>query len=472
MKQKARIVIIGLGSAGLSALGEVKKITDDFLLIQQGPYGTSCARSACMPTKTLIEVADAFHRRKIMAARGVSGTEGLWMDPAAALGYVRKLRDAFVGGMVDSTDRYKEKIIHENAFFLEPTIIKAGDITVEAERVIIATGSRPFYPESWKEFDDLLLSTEDMVEQRDLPRRMAVIGLGPAGIEYAQALSRLGLHIAAFDASSTLAGISDPEVNKATIDILKEEFPIVLDEKVEIMRKGEGLVVQAGEQKTTVPKALVAIGRKPNIEGLGLEKIGVATNERGLPDFSRQTMQIEDLPIFIAGDVNDDAAILHEAIDEGHIAGFNAARDKKHCFKRRVPLAITFTDPNIAAVGRTYRELKGEDFVIGRYDFSKQSRARMSGVNKGLLRIYAGEKDGVVLGAEMAAPSGEHLAHLLAMAIDRKMTVFDMLTLPFYHPTIEEGLRTAIRDAGKKLSCSPEETVLLLCRSTPDDFLC
>jgi dihydrolipoamide dehydrogenase len=130
MKQKAKIVIIGLGSAGLSALGEVKKNTDDFLLIQQGPYGTSCARSACMPTKTLIEVADAFHRRKIMAARGVSGTEGLRMDPAAALGYVRKLRDGFVGGMIESTGKYKEKIIQEKAFFLEPTVIKAGEIII------------------------------------------------------------------------------------------------------------------------------------------------------------------------------------------------------------------------------------------------------------------------------------------------------------------------------------------------------
>jgi dihydrolipoamide dehydrogenase len=183
-------------------------------------------------------------------------------------------------------------------------------------------------------------------------------------------------------------------------------------------------------------------------------------------------MQIADLPIFIAGDANGEAAILHEAVDEGHIAGFNAARDKAHCFRRRVPMAITFTDPNIAAVGRTYRKLEGEDFVIGRYDFSTQSRARMSGANKGLLQIYVGKKEGAVLGAEMAAPAGEHLAHLLAMAIDRKMTVFDLLTLPFYHPTIEEGLRTATREASKKLSCSPKETDLLLCRSTPEDFLC
>jgi dihydrolipoamide dehydrogenase len=178
-------------------------------------------------------------------------------------------------------------------------------------------------------------------------------------------------------------------------------------------------------------------------------------------------MQIEDAPIFIAGDANGDRPILHEAVDEGHIAGFNAAHGESRCFKRRVPLTITFTEPGIAAVGKTRGELRDEDIVTGTYDFSKQSRARMSDANKGLLQIYVEKKTGCVLGAEMAAPAGEHLAHFLALAINRQMTVFDLLTIPFYHPAVEEGLRTAIRDAGEKTSTSPREADLLLCRSAP-----
>jgi dihydrolipoamide dehydrogenase len=472
VKQKAKIIIIGLGSAGLSALTEVSKVTDDFLLIQHGPYGTSCARTACMPTKTLLEVAGAYHRRRIMASRGVSATEKLKMDTTAALRYVRDLRDEFVKGMVEETNRYSSRIIHGKAVFLEPTVLRVDDILVTGEQIIIATGSRPIFPEVWKQFSDLILTTDDMIEQQDFPRRMAVIGLGPAGLEYAQALSRLGIEVTGFEATSTVAGISDPEVNAVAIETLQQEFTIVLDRKVEMTRRQDSLFLQAGKVNRQVDKVLLAIGRQPNVDALGLEKIGIPTNESGVPLFSRQTMQVENFPLYIAGDANGDIPILHEAVDEGHIAGFNATRSTAHCFKRRVPLTIIFTEPSIAAIGKTYSKLPEENFAIGHYDFSKQSRARMSGSNKGLLRIYAAKEKGIVLGAEMIAPSGEHLAHFLALAIDRQMTVFDLLTLPFYHPTVEEGMRTAIREAAKKVSCSLGEAELLLCRSMPLDLLC
>ncbi len=473
MPQKAQIVIIGLGSAGLSALGEVKKLTDDFLLVQNGPYGTSCARSACMPTKTLMEVASLYHRRKNMAARGITGSEGLMIDRRAVLQYVRQLRDGFTNGMIESTQRYSAKIIQGQAVFIEPNVVKVGETLITGERIIIATGSRQIFPEAWKKFSDLILTTEDMVEVPDLPLRMAVIGLGPSGLEYAQALSRLGVEVTGFQSSAAVARISDPEVNKAVIEALQHDFPMVFGQQVEIERHDDGLLLRAGETATQVDKVLLTIGRQPNVDGLGLEKIGIRVNERGLPDFSSQTMQVADLPIFIAGDANGDHQILHEAIDEGHIAGYNAVHDMPpHCFKRRVPLAIIFTEPNIAFLGRTYRQLQGVDFVIGSYDFRNQSRARMSGTNRGMVRLYAERNGGLLLGAELAAPDGEHLAHLLALAIDQKMTVFDLLTLPFYHPVIEEGLRAAIKDAGAQVTCALKETDLLLCHSQPSDFLC
>lgn len=472
MKRHAKIVIIGLGSAGLSALEEVEKITDDFILIQNGPYGTSCARSACMPTKTLIEVANAYHWRKVMAGRGVSGTEMLAIDTPAALRYVRKLRDEFTQGIIEETNLYREKIIQGQAVFLEPDVLQVGDERIKAERIIIATGSRPTCPEAWKEFSDFILTTEDIVELEELPRRMAVIGLGPSGIEYAQALCRLGIEVTGFSTSSVVARISDPEVNAAAIKTLRQEFTLVMNQPVEMKRSDRALHLRAGTSERLVDKVLLTIGRQPNIDGLGLEKIGIRTNEFGVPDFCRQTMQVGNFPIFIAGDANDDTLILHEAVDEGHIAGFNAVRVKAHCFQRRVPLTITFTDPNIAAVGKRYAEVKDNEIVIGAYDFSTQARARMSDTNKGLLRIYVEKETGLVLGAEMSAPAGEHLAHLLAVAIHQEMTVFNLLTLPFYHPAVEEGLRTALKDAAKKTSCSLGETDLLFCRSNPRAPIC
>jgi dihydrolipoamide dehydrogenase len=124
----------------------------------------------------------------------------------------------------------------------------------------------------------------------------------------------------------------------------------------------------------------------------------------------------------------------------------------KYCTKpRRTPLLIVFSDPNVAAVGARFAELNKNEIVIGAIDFSNQGRARMAAENRGVLRLYANHSDGRLLGAELCAPHGEHLAHLLALAIDRKLTVHQLLRLPFYHPVFEEGLRTALRELAARL---------------------
>jgi dihydrolipoamide dehydrogenase len=143
---------------------------------------------------------------------------------------------------------------------------------------------------------------------------------------------------------------------------------------------------------------------------------------------------------------------LHEAADEGRIAGDNAARypDVKPGV-RRAALSVVFTDPNIALAGATWKRLQGTDFVTGEVSFEDQGRSRVMLVNKGLLHLYADRCSGRFLGAEMIAPRAEHLAHLLAWSVQSGYTVEQMLAMPYYHPVIEEGLRTGLRDLAAKL---------------------
>ncbi|EJI2329880.1 hypothetical protein [Vibrio cholerae] len=136
---------------------------------------------------------------------------------------------------------------------------------------------------------------------------------------------------------------------------------------------------------------------------------------------------------------------MHEAADEGYIAGVNALSDSLTCFKRRTPLAIVFSEPGIAAVGQRFNQL-ATSCLVGCVDFATQGRALTAQTNQGVLRVYADRGDYRIWGAEMCAPAAEHLAHLLALAIQRQLTVHDMLAMPFYHPVLEEGLRTALRD--------------------------
>ena len=188
-----------------------------------------------------------------------------------------------------------------------------------------------------------------------------------------------------------------------------------------------------------------------------------------IPNYDSTTFQIPNTRLFIAGDVNADRAILHEAADEGRIAGYNAVRDSSQCFKRRQALAITFCDPNIAVIGKSFQQLKNEntDFITGKVSFEGQGRAIVMRKEKGLLHVFADRSTDQLLGAEMMAPSGEHLAHLLAWAIELNLRVDEVLSLPFYHPVVEEGLRTALRDAAKQVSTPPRPLEVLRCEDPP-----
>ena len=448
--RKQDVIIIGAGSAGLAAVRQVSKHTDKFLLINDGPYGTTCARVGCMPSKALIEAANAFHARKKAKAFGIRGSEQLEIDIPAVMRRMRELRDRFVTGVLKSTHELGERSLAGHARLLGPNQVQVGDEIFHAQRIILATGSSPVVPGPWKALGNRLLTTDTFFELETLPKRMAVIGLGAIGVEMAQAFARLGIEVHAFGISDQIAGVSDPVVAATLRKSLEQEFSIHTGHEVELSSTIEGVRIQAGSVDLEVDQVLAAIGRIPNLEKLGLDTLGVTLNARGMPPFNRTTMQIEDLPVFIAGDMNADVSLLHEAADEGFIAGMNAVADEPTCFQRRTPLAIVFSDPGIATIGQRYAELNPDECLIGSVDFASQGRALTAQRNKGVLRIYAASGDARLLGAEMCAPAAEHLAHLLALAISRNLTAHDLLAMPFYHPVLEEGVRTALRDIAQK----------------------
>jgi dihydrolipoamide dehydrogenase len=451
MSEPLDVIIVGAGSAGLAALREVRKATERFVIVNDGPYGTTCARVGCMPSKALIEAANAFHARYKHQAFGIRGSESLTVDVPAVLQRVRALRDRFVGGTLKATDELGERSIAGRALLLGPDRVRVGDRELRARRIILAPGSRPVVPEAWRALGGRIQTTDSLFELETLPPRMAVIGLGAIGIEMAQAISRLGVAVSAFGRNSSLAGLSDDKVNASLRERLDREFAIHVGAEVELHADGSGVRVRSAGDEVRVDQALVAIGRRPNLDGIGLENLGVPLDARGMPAFDPGTGRIGELPVFIAGDANGHAALLHEAADEGYIAGSNATAASPTCFRRRTPIGIVFADPGVAVVGQRLAGLDGEGIVIGEVSYAKQGRARTAERNYGLLRLYAERESGRLLGAEMAVPAAEHLAHLLALAIDRQLDVQTLLGMPFYHPVLEEGLRTALRDASRQL---------------------
>jgi len=457
-ERKVDVAVIGSGTAGLNAMAQVRRAGKSFVLINGGEPGTTCARVGCMPSKAMIQVAEDYHRRTHLGKYGIDGHQEMTLDIKEAMEHVQDLRDTFVDRVLgNSTDNMPADLfIQDYAKFLEPTLLEVAGQRIRAERVVIATGSRPLVPQAWQAFGERVLTTDDIFELEDLPASVAVIGLGTIGLELGQSLHRLGVEVTGFDQLATIAGAQDPEVSKVAIELMGKEFPLHLGQAAQIAEEGGKLRVTAGETSVLVDRVLCSIGRVPNVDNLGLENLDVELDARGIPAFDRNSMQVGDLPIFIAGDVNGERPILHEAGDEGKIAGYNAAREEVASFRRKVPMFINFCDPNICAVGTRWNDLDQETTAVGQINFAPVGRALIMGRNRGILRVYADKRSGVILGSEMIAPKGENLAHLLCWCIEQGLTVGRLLRMPFYHPVIEEALQAALYDLYGKVEAKNE----------------
>lgn len=463
------VVVIGAGTAGLSAYRNAKQFTQNVLMIESGPYGTTCARVGCMPSKLLIAAAEASHSIEMAPAFGVHSSKPV-IDGKAVMARVKSERDRFAGFVVEAVDEIpSEDKIRGYAQFLDANRVQIDDHTIiTAKRFVIATGSRPSYPGVFNNFGDRLIINDDVFDWDDLPESVAVFGPGVIGLEIGQALHRLGVKVKLFGVGGAIGPLTDPVVKDYANTVFAEEFYVDTDSNVSDMKKVGNKAQLTYTDKQGVKHTeqfdyvLAATGRVPNTDKLGLENTGIELDERGVPLADAHTMQCGNSHIFIAGDASNMIPLLHEASDQGTIAGQNAGRyPQVRAGLRRAKIAAVFSDPQIAMVGESFKEISQrlgscDCFEIGEVSFENQGRSRVMLKNKGHMRVYAEHGTGLFLGAEFIGPQAEHIAHLLAWAVQNKMTVPQMLDMPFYHPVIEEGLRTALRDLNAKLKFGPD----------------
>ncbi len=456
------VAIVGSGTAGLAAYKAARALSDSVLLIESGPYGTTCARVGCMPSKLLIAAAEVAHQARHAEPFGVF-VKDVTVNGAAVMERVRQERDRFVGSVLASveslaaSDRLTARVHFQDAH----TLVTQQGQAIQARRIVIATGSTPVLPPMLQGLGAHVLTNENIFDLPALPKCLAVFGTGPLGMELAQAMSRLGVQVKMFGVGGGIAGIRDPQIRDYANQLFNEAF--YLDASAEVRSvhaSGAGVDIaylhRDGAWKTEhFDVVLAATGRAPAVHDLELGNTGLALDERGVPVFDRYTLQCGGSTIFIAGDASNEIPLLHEAADQGRIAGDNAARfPDVRAGLRRTPLALVFTEPQVAFVGVNLEQLTlhfKDRFAVGLVSFEDQGRSRVMLHNQGLLKVYAEHGTGLFLGAEMFGPAAEHIGHLLAWAAQQRMTVSDMLDMPFYHPVIEEGLRTALRDLNRNL---------------------
>ncbi len=457
------VAVIGAGTAGLAAYRAARAAGASAVIVEGGAYGTTCARVGCMPSKLLIAAAEAAHAVDRAPGFGVHVDGPLRVDGREVMARVRRERDRFVGFVLDGVEAIPAADrIRGYAWFLDPhTLEVEGGPVVRARSIVIATGSRPAIAPLLADLGERLVVNDDVFDWETLPKSVAVFGPGVIGLEIGQALARLGVRVVVLGRGGRLGPITDPFVQRAALAAFQADFEVDPDAHVtRVERVGDEVEVEfrgpGGEKRVErFDYVLAATGRTANVDRLALGRTGLALGPRGVPEYDRATLQAGTSHIFIAGDASDDLALLHEAADEGRIAGGNAASfPKVTAGLRRAALGIVFTDPQIAIVGRGFAFLKSHALAAGEVSFEDQGRARVMLRNRGHLRVYGDPETGRFLGAEMAGPDAEHIGHLLAWALQSGMTVAQMLEMPFYHPVVEEGLRTALRDLQSKIGQS------------------
>lgn len=459
------VAIIGVGTAGMSAYRAARAHTDRVVTIEAAVYGTTCARVGCMPSKLLIAAAEVAHQIGQAPMFGIEAAP-MRIDGEAVMRRVRAERDRFVGFVVDAVEDWPPAHrLKGHARFVGPqALVLDGGTRIEADRIVIATGSSPEVPDAWREaLGDRVIINDDVFYWHRLPQSVAVAGTGVIGLEIAQALARLGVRVRLFGRSGRIGPLTDPEVQKQARAIVGEALPLSAQAKVtDVARDADGVVLHYEEDGETrcerFDYLLAATGRRPNLAGLDLAAAGIAVDAKGMPAFDRYTGQIGDSRIFIAGDVTDAHPLLHEAADDGRIAGDNAGRyPDVRVRPRRAALSIVFSDPQIMLAGARFIDLQqsGTPFGIGMASFDDQGRSRVMGRNRGVIRVYGEVHSGRFLGAEMIGPAAEHIGHLLSWAVQHRLTVQQMLDSPFYHPVVEEGVRTALRRLNRELHMGP-----------------
>lgn len=456
------VAVIGAGTAGMNAFSTLRKAGASTVIIDKGPLGTTCARVGCMPSKAvllagkrwdmlrgLLPASERGHALEVLPA-GTTTPQQLWEQALAT-------RDQLVEGNIRQLNELAgDALLSGQARFTGPqTVLLDDGTTVQAKAFVVATGSQAVRPPDLdKALGDRLITTDELFDLEELPRRVAIVGLGPIGLEMGVALSRLGCQVLGSNRSRRLALMEDPEVNHAALDYFGKLFPMAFDAPVQAQRHSDGRVeFQSGEIKASVDWVLAAAGRAPRVEALELAQAGAHFDDRGKLRWDPVTQQVQGTPLFLAGDVSGDRPLMHEAAVGGVIAAQRALQhiglDSHQPVRRRsAPLSIVFSDPDLAIVGKRFSALPA-DAVVATTRGSGNGRSKIMHSPHHMLRLYADAGSRKLLGASIFCEGGEHLAHQLAWAVQRGETSESLRDLPYYHPTVEEMIDNALKELRK-----------------------
>ncbi len=438
------VIVIGAGSGGYAAARTARDLGADVALVDAGPLGGLCILRGCMPSKTLIATADRLHDIRNSAELGVHVGEPT-LDYRALAQRKRTLVADWADYRIAGIETFP--VFRGHARFASPTTLHVGDEVLYASRFVIATGSVTAPARIPGLAEAGFIDSDEALDLEAPPASLVVLGGGYVGSELGQFFHRAGVPTTILIRAPHLLSSEDHDLGVGLTEYFREEgLRVETGARVEhVSVRDDGMKVvhyeQDGEQRTIAAHEIFsAMGRVPNVAGLGLDEAHVKYHEiTGIT--VDDTLRTSNPDIFAVGDVTGAYALVHVAIQQGEIAGRNAATGARERIDYRLTKTHTiFTDPQIAVVGETERSLTaaGIPFLRATYPFNDHGKAVALNKTKGFVKMLASPGDGTILGASLIGPDASDLIEPLIVAMAFNATVSDYARIPHLHPTLVE----------------------------------
>ncbi|SHE96872.1 Pyruvate/2-oxoglutarate dehydrogenase complex, dihydrolipoamide dehydrogenase (E3) component [Kaistia soli DSM 19436] len=454
MTRRFDAIVIGGGQAGIPLAGRLSAAGMSVALIERKLIGGTCVNTGCTPTKTLVASAEAIHTARRGADYGFTVTGDIRVDLKAVMArkdaVVAKSQaslSAWIGGMANCT------LIEGHARFESARTVRVGDELLEAERIFINTGGRALVPDMPGVDSVDFLTNTSILQLEELPRHLVVVGGSYIGLEFGQMFRRFGSEVTIVEKGSRLIGREDEDVSAAVKDILEAEgIGMRLDaECIHLRPDGADIIVgvdcTSGDRELKASHVLLAVGRRPNTDDLGLDKAGVEMDARGFIKVD-DALETSVPGIWAMGDCNGRGAFTHTSYNDFEIIAANLLDDDPRRVSDRVEAYALYVDPPLGRVGMTEAAVRksGRPALIGTRPMSRVARATEKGVSAGFIKILVDAETKLFLGASILGVTGDEVVHGILDLIYAKAPYTVLARSVPIHPNVSELLPTVVQE--------------------------
>jgi pyruvate/2-oxoglutarate dehydrogenase complex dihydrolipoamide dehydrogenase (E3) component len=452
MTQKFDAIIIGAGQAGPSLAGRLTASGMTVAIVERKFLGGTCVNTGCMPTKAMVASAYAAHIARRAADYGVTLGGPVGVDMKAVKARKDKVTldargnlETWLGGMERCT------LLRGHARFESPREVRVGDDLLEADRIFINVGGRASVPEMPGVDRIKYLTNSSMMDVDFLPAHLVVIGGSYVGLEFAQMFRRFGSEVTVVEKGPRLIAREDEDISVAVKDILeKEGIGIRLDsECISFEPRGEDICVEvdctSGDRMVLGSHVLLAVGRKPNTDDLGLDKAGVKTDSRGYITVDDE-LRTSIPGIWALGDCNGKGAFTHTSYNEFEIVAANLLDGDSRRVSDRLPAYALYIDPPLGRAGMSEAEARksGRKLLVGTRPMTRVGRAVEKGETQGFMKIVADADSKEILGAAILGTGGDEAIHCILDTMYAKAPYTTLQRAMHIHPTVSELIPTVL----------------------------